>query len=339
MELPVWPHEGLPFHAGELAAQERAGKRERMAAVGHRVIRGEMPEQHREFFAQLPFLLVGAVDATGRPWATVLAGAPGFAQAPDATHLRIDARPLPGDPLAGVLAPGAQVGLLGIELHTRRRNRMNGVVSAANATGLTVAVEQSFGNCPRYIQLRDYRMVAPDAAPMPAWEGDGLDADAIARLRAADTLFIATFHDAGGDPGAGGASGPRTGGADVSHRGGKPGFVRVDDPYTLTFPDFNGNAFFNTIGNLVANPRAGLLVPDFADGSLLHVGGRAEVIWDGPEVAAYAGAERLVRLHVDRVLRRPGVLPLRWTFHGYSPVLETTGEWPGAVQNGAIPIS
>ncbi len=325
MELPAWPHDGLPFHAGELAAQERAGQLERMAAIGRRVIRGEMPDQHRTFFAQLPFLLVGATDAAGRPWATMLAGAPGFAQSPDATHLRIGARPLPGDPLADVLGEGAHVGLLGIELHTRRRNRMNGVVSEADAGGMTVAVEQSFGNCPRYIQLRDFRQAGPHEQAEPAWEGSGLDAAAMAALRATDTLFIATSHDAAG-------SGPQahTGGADVSHRGGKPGFIRVDDPHTLTFPDFNGNGFFNTIGNLVANPLGGLLVPDFADGTLLHVGGRAEVIWDGPEVAAYAGAERLVRVHVDSVLRRPGVLPLRWAFRELSPVLEATGSWSAA---------
>lgn len=317
MDLPIWPHPGLPFHAGELAAQERAGKRERMAAVGGRVIRGEMPDQHREFFAQLPFLLLGAVDAAGTPWATVLAGSRGFARSPDPTHLRIDARPLPGDPLADALDAGASVGLLGIELHTRRRNRMNGIVSASDEAGLTVAVEQSFGNCPRYIQLRDFSLVALPATPLPARRGEALDEAAIALLRGTDTLFIATYHDADA----------HTGGADVSHRGGRPGFIRVDGERTLTFPDFNGNNLFNTVGNLVANPRAGIVVPDFGGGSLLHVGGRAEVIWDGPEVESFAGAERLVRLHVEQVVRRPGVLPLRWTFREYSPVLEATGSW------------
>ncbi|MFS8974001.1 pyridoxamine 5'-phosphate oxidase family protein [Cupriavidus necator] len=324
MDLPVWPHEGLPFHTGELAAQERAGKRERIAAIGNRVIRGEMPEQHRTFFAQLPFLLVGAVDADGLPWATVLAGRPGFAHTPDATHLRIDALPLPGDPAQAGLARGARIGLLGIELHTRRRNRMNGIVVERNDSGLTVEVEQSFGNCPRYIQLRDLNFAEP--APVPAiWQGNALDEQAAAWLRQADTLFIATSHTASSQ-----AEGEHTGGVDVSHRGGKPGFIRVDDGGTLTFPDFNGNNLFNTVGNLLANPRAGILVPDFAEGSLLHVGGRAEVIWDGAGLASFAGAERLVRLQVERVVRRPAVLPLRWQFREYSPVLKDTGAWPAA---------
>jgi len=333
MNLPVWPHTGAPFHAGELAAQERAGTREKMAAAGSRAIRAEMPEQHRTFFAQLPFLLLGAEDSAGLPWATVLTGAPGFAHAPDPMHLRVDALPLPGDPLAEALVAGADIGLLGIELHTRRRNRMNGRIRERDARGITVEVGQSFGNCPRYIQLRDFRIVAPAAQPQPVWEGAVLDAAAIAQLRAADTLFIASSFK----PRAG-MDGAHTGGADVSHRGGKPGFIRVDDAATLSFPDFNGNNYFNTIGNLLANPRAGIVVPDFSDGSLLHVGGRAEVIWQGAEVDAYAGAERVVRLHVERVVRRPRVLPLRWSFGEYSPWLAGTGAWPaGAPQDAAMP--
>jgi predicted pyridoxine 5'-phosphate oxidase superfamily flavin-nucleotide-binding protein len=320
MDLQAWPHAESPFHAGEQAAQQRAGSREQMEVAGRRVVRPAMPAQHRQFFAQLPFVVVGAVDAAGMPWATVLAGAPGLMGSPDPGHLRIAARPLAGDPLADALRAGADIGLLGIELHTRRRNRMNGRLVAVDETGLTVAVAQSFGNCPRYIQLRHWREASPDEIGVaPAWRGDALDAEATHALRAADTIFIATHHrDAGS---------VHSGGADVSHRGGKPGFIRVDGPRTLTFPDFNGNNYFNTIGNLVANPRAGLLVPDFERGSLLHLSGHSEIVWQGPEVDAFDGAERLVRLHVERVVRRPGVLPLRWQFEAMSPWLAQTGGW------------
>jgi len=317
-DLRGWPHAGSPFHSGERAAQLRAGKHELIEAAGQRAVRGHMPEQHRQFFAQLPFLLLGALDADGRPWATMLAGTPGFAQALDPYHLHLGAGLLPDDPLAGALNVGSEVGLLGIELHTRRRNRVNGVLEAVGPEGMEVAVSQSFGNCPRYIQLREVRAAAPSG--QAAWRGSRLDDAARALLQRADTFFIATHHVD--------ADAPRTGGADVSHRGGKPGFIRVDGEGTLTFPDFNGNAYFNTIGNLLANPQAGLLVPDFDDGTLLHLGGRTEVIWEGPELSAFAGAERLVRVHVDRVVRRPGALPLRWRFQGWSPVLERTGEWP-----------
>ena len=61
------------------------------------------------------------------------------------------------------LAHGIDIGLLGIELHSRRRNRMNGVVSAIDETGFEVQVKQSFGNCPQYIQSRMFELVEFDA--------------------------------------------------------------------------------------------------------------------------------------------------------------------------------
>ncbi|MBY4898976.1 pyridoxamine 5'-phosphate oxidase family protein [Cupriavidus sp. AU9028] len=320
MTLPVWPHAESPFHSGELEAQRRAGTAAQLEAAERRVIRAQMPEQHRQFFAQLPFLVAAAVDAEGRPWASLLTGTPGFARALDAARLRIDAQAAPGDPIAAALVPGADIGLLGIELETRRRNRMNGVIVGADKAGITVAVLQSFGNCPRYIQQRSVRPAPGQAAEVAPIVSDTLDGLATAQIGRADTLFIATHHHD--------APGLHNGGTDVSHRGGKPGFVGIDDAGRLLLPDFNGNAYFNTVGNLLRNPRAGLLFADFDSGDLLHVGVRAEVLWDGPLVARYAGAERVVRMTVEKMVRRPGALPLRAALSTPSPWLADTGEWP-----------
>lgn len=319
-----------PFHAGERALQARAGSRETMAAAGPRVVRDFMPDQHRDFFAQLPFLLVGSLDAGLQPWASVLAAPPGFAHSPDPTHLRIDALPASGDPLAGRLAPGATLGLLGIEPHTRRRNRMNGTVAALDGAGFTVEVQQSFGNCPKYIQAREPVFVGAhdgDAAAPAAWR-EGLDEAARQLIARADTLFIASALPP--QAMAGDEASPAAQGVDVSHRGGRPGFVRVDADGTLTVPDFTGNRFFNTLGNLAVHPRAGLLFIDFDSGDLLHLAATAEIVWDGPEVAAFEGAERLLRLRVTRMLRRPGALPLRWGEAELSPHLARTGRWEAA---------
>ena len=314
-----------PFHAGERALQTLAGSREVMAAAGSRVIRDFMPDQHREFFAQLPFLIVGSMDAQLQPWASVLAAPPGFAHSPDPTHLRIDALPMAGDPLAAQLAQGASLGLLGIQPHTRRRNRMNGSVEAIDATGFTVEVQQSFGNCPKYIQAREPLFAAGQVAA-PAQRIDGLDDAARALIGRADTFFIASAlpqHAAVGDE-----ADPAAQGVDVSHRGGLPGFVRVGEDGVLTVPDFNGNRFFNTLGNLSVHPRAGLLFIDFDSGDLL-VTATAEIVWNGPEVDAFEGAERLLRLRVEQVLRRPGALPLRWGGAELSPHLARMGHWVG----------
>ena len=314
-----------PFHAGERALQALVGSREQMEAIGPRVIRDYMPDQHREFFAQLPFLVVGSLDADLQPWASMLAAPAGFAHSPDATHLRIDALPGASDPLTGQLAPGATLGLLGIQPHTRRRNRMNGTVEALDAAGFMVEVQQSFGNCPRYIQAREPVFAAPPAnEPAVQWL-DTLDLAAERLIGAADTLFIATaYPDAAA---VGDEADARSHGVDVSHRGGRPGFVRVDAGGVLTVPDFNGNRFFNTLGNLQAHPRAGLLFVDFDTGELLHLSATAEIVTDGPEVAAFEGAERLMRFHVTRALRRPAALPLRWGEAALSPHLAGTGRW------------
>src|SRR3546814_16147619 len=83
-------------------------------------------------------------------------------------------------------------------------------------------------------------------------------------------------------------------GADVSHKGGRPGFIRVDDDRTLTVPDFGGNSFFNTIGNLACNRRAGLLFIDFDSGDLLSVAASAAPLWQDPAIKPFPAAKRQI---------------------------------------------
>jgi predicted pyridoxine 5'-phosphate oxidase superfamily flavin-nucleotide-binding protein len=224
---------------------------------------------------------------------------------------------LPGDPLADTLRDGTPLGLLGLEPQTRRRNRMNGTVVACSDAAFTVRVDQSFGNCPQYIQAREPRRV--DDAP-GATQGLGATLNEAARtlVERADTLFIASAY---------------ADGVDVSHRGGKPGFVRIDvdaahGHTTLTLPDFRGNNLFNTLGNIAAHPRAGLLFVDPARGDVLQLTGDAEIVWDGPELQAFDGAQRLLRVHMTEGRWRQCALPLRWSAPEFAPQLAATGRWP-----------
>ena len=316
-KLPTW-------HAGEKQLQAQLGVADKMESVGQRVVRDFMPEQHRDFYGQLPFIVVGSVDASGDAWATFLEGHPGFLASPAPTQLDMHARPAACDPAAAGMAAGAPVGLLGIEMHTRRRNRMNGVL-APLADGWRVQVDQSFGNCPRYIQLRDYSFARePGEARTDQVERLAtLDEAARALIAGADAFFVATYAD---------LEGRRQ--VDVSHRGGKPGFVRVDEEGVLTVPDFNGNLFFSTLGNIVLNGRAGLLFVDYASGDVLQMSGQAEVILDSPEIAAFEGAERLWTFRPQRIVRRPAALALRWAFqeHAFSPYALMTGDWQQAAE-------
>ncbi|MDH4872574.1 pyridoxamine 5'-phosphate oxidase family protein [Pseudomonas sp. BN515] len=301
-----------PFHPGEQAIQTRVGVREQVEDMGSRMIRDHMPEQHRLFFAQLPWLLVGSLDSDGQPQASVLWGKPGFAHSPEPSLLRINARPEADDPLAANLHSSARLGLLGLELPTRRRNRMNGPLLDSDGEGFALAVQQSFGNCPKYIQARDWHWHQRAAGPLE--QGDGLDPRWLELVKRSDTLFIASQH-----------LHPETGGVDISHRGGMPGFVLLGDDGRLWLPDYSGNQMFNTLGNLLLEPRCGLLWVDFASGDLLQLEARAEILWPGqdgsPGLPDLPGAERLVALTPGRWRLRRSRLPLGFDNTRPSPFL------------------
>ena len=305
-----------PWHAGEKQLQEIYHVAERMDELGRRVIRDYMPDQHREFYHQLPFMVVGAVDPNNRPWATLLEGPDGFISSADPHHLRLATSLDPQDPATPGLQSGEAIGLLGIELHTRRRNRVNGVIQHASDTDIEIAIEQSYGNCPKYIQDRSYtRMQEPESGHALRQDFTALNEQTTALIRAADTFFIASFVDQDAERS-----------VDVSHRGGRAGFINVEGN-RLTIPDYAGNLFFNTLGNLKANPVAGLLFVDFATGDMLQLTGRTELLLDSPLIKAFEGAERLWTFEVEQAVVRPGAVKIRWLFHEYAPTSLATGTW------------
>jgi uncharacterized protein len=293
-----------PWHPGELAIQRRAGVEEQMAAVGPRAIRDHLIEQHRAFYPMLPFIVVGAVDLEGNAWATMLAGRPGFLNSPDPKTLRVTGRAEVSDPAAAGLDDGDAVGLLGIELETRRRNRLNGTIRRKDAAGFDIAVEHSFGNCAKYFTRRQHWFAGnPTAlADGDAQTSDVLDDRAGRMIRNADTLFVASYLDW--------QDGRRQ--VDVSHRGGQAGFVGVGEDGVLTIPDCAGNRFFNTLGNILENPKCGLMFIDFETGDLLHLTGDGEVVFDATELAGFRGAERLLRVRTRKAVFRQGSLSLRF---------------------------
>lgn len=305
--------DSTPFHSDELAAQELAGGGAKRPAI-----RDFMPEQHRTFFAALPYVLVSTLDLNGWPVATLLEGDPGFVEPLDPVTLRIHTLPSLDDPAAGTVFVGQEIGILGIDLGTRRRNRANGVVSQVD-TGFTVAIRQSFGNCPQYIQRRATQR--GEVVRSTAERLNSLDERARALIEHADTFFVASRSRT--EMGA-------TGGADISHRGGRPGFVRVDGD-TLSIPDFPGNRYFNTLGNLLGEPRASLLFLDFATGDLLHLQGLARIDWSANAAERVQGAERLWHFQIVQGWYRPQAAALRGSLIDYSPVTLSTGAWRRAV--------
>jgi uncharacterized protein len=281
----------MPFHPGELEVQRRAGVADEARAVGRTIGHNVTPPVAR-FLARQRLAVAASLDREGRVWASLLAGPAGFLAPTDAGHLLIAAEPIPGDPLSANLAARPDLGLLVLDPRTRQRMRLSGH-GRPSSEGLVLELDQVYGNCPKYIQRRE---AEADAVPAPEAPrvASHLDARQRAWIGNADTLFIASFHPEGG--------------ADASHRGGLPGFVHVSGDDQLVFPDYPGNAMFNTLGNLVAYPPAGLLFVDFGTGDVLQLSGRARLESDFTVV-----------IDLDEVRETRAGSPLRFRLVEYSP--------------------
>jgi len=276
------------FHVGELAVQQRAGH----VLAGR--IKNTIPPIAARFLTEQKFCVIAGRDDAGRMWTTMLSGPAGFMSADDERTMHVRTLPGAGDPLHRLLTAGGDVGA--IVMDHRRRMRVNGIASPTT-DGFTVHTEQVFSNCGRYISDRHGTQVAPE--PERASSGSELSSDQRELVESADTFFIGTCHPEGA--------------ADASHRGGNPGFIRVDSPGTLRWPDYDGNAMFMTLGNLALDPRVGLLFVDWTTGTLLHLSGRAVVDWTSQSAAAMPGAQRVVGMTIDAVLQRDHAVAMRWT--------------------------
>lgn len=297
-----------PFHAGEVAIQAQAGE-QHLAARNGQLISSQIPAGALKFVDRQAILVATTLDAQLRPWTSLLAGQPGFVRTESPSRLRLDPALLvsaPDDIFWQNLTGHPLTGLLFIELSTRRRLKVNGSLQP-DASGWLLTVAECFPLCPRYIQQRHLTVAAsPDLAAEPAQTGTALSAELTAWIARADTCFVGSSHD--------------NHHLDTGHRGGKPGFVRVEDERTLLIPDYNGNSMFNTLGNLTLNPHAALLFVDFDGGNTLQLTGTAEVLLQ-PLAGAddTGGTGRHWRFHLDQWRCQASLRGVAWTFVDYSP--------------------
>ncbi|HEY1175826.1 MAG TPA: pyridoxamine 5'-phosphate oxidase family protein, partial [Phytomonospora sp.] len=264
------------IHEGEVAVQRRAGVR--APKMGSARVGAEIPAVAADFLSEQPMIVVGAADDAGELWASALYGWPGFVTAPDDRTVVIDALPAAADPLAGLFERERDLGMIAIEPLTRRRMRVNGR-AARDGGRLVVRTDQVYSNCPKYIQGRRTTglYLAEESTGV---RGTALSAEQMDLVARADTFFIATAAEGKG--------------ADVSHRGGAPGFVAVTGERRLSFPDYRGNSMYMTLGNLELDSRAGLLFWDFDGDRALHITGNARTDWDPERAASVPGAMRMV---------------------------------------------
>lgn len=297
-----------PFHGGERCVQVRAGARAEAEKIG-RIVRSEIPDSAKAWLAERELAAIAAVDGDALVWASLLAGAPGFLVAEDARTLRVGACPGAGDALEHALAAGAALGLVAIDLAARRRMRLNGVVISADGNGFRVRAREVYGNCPKYIQARE-RLADPTPPCVRRAEvAPALSPETARFVAAADTCFVATTHPEAG--------------ADASHRGGEPGFVRVVAPNRLSIPDYDGNRMFNTLGNLAVDARIGMVLAGLDDGPdagrVLQLSGTASIDFEPARAARIPGAQRILDVRIARVIDRRGALASRYVLRERSP--------------------
>lgn len=293
------------YHEGELAVQSRAGVGSE-GLPADAMYRAVMPSGVQRFLLAQQLAVFSTRDVDDRVWASMRSGPPGFLRPRDECTLEITGYSHRDDPLLANLAASPEAGMIVIHLAARHRVRLNGTAEVHPDGRIVFSTRQVYGNCPQYIQARAVigdREVSRSSVRF----GETLEQRQWHLIEQADTLFIATAH-------------PHSG-ADASHRGGRPGFVRVESERRLLFPDYRGNNMFNTLGNIVSNPCAGLLFPDFQSGSALQLSGSAHILWDDPRMKQFEGAQRLVEFEIERVIELPEATRLRFEFQSYSPVL------------------
>lgn len=262
------------FHEGEIATQRRAGVQADAKRLERMLDSPRLSAGTTKFLASQRFAALSGRDRDGVLWISPLAAPPGFLLGQDDV-LQVSARPRDGDPLHE-MPIGQQVGLIAIDFATRRRVRINGMLLGAGDAGMTVRVDQSYGNCPQYIHRRIIDAGAFAAPPsIRARHATFLGPADRAMISSSDTFFLGTTHP--------------TRGSDASHRGGPSGFVRVDSAAQLWWPDYPGNKMFNSFGNLAVDDEAALLFIDFVTGATLHVTGTAQVRWTDPGAAGDDG--------------------------------------------------
>jgi len=293
----------MVFHEGEIAVQERVGVSRQASRIGGS-IHPAIPPLAQDFLESQPYVFAGSIDDKGQVWASFLSGEVGFLNVLNDRTIKIES-PVTDKFLFENLKNNNQIGLLAIEFETRRRMRANGRAKI-DEESIIVQTEEVFSNCPKYIQARFWERKENQKSENRIAESFAeLTKKQVKFIETSDTFIIASAH--------------QTRGADVSHRGGNVGFVKVLDNKRLVFPDYSGNMMFQTLGNLTLNPNCGLLFYDFSDGRLLQLTGKAEIIWEESRLQEFAGAERLVEFELNEARESATKTNLSWYFIDNSP--------------------
>ncbi len=297
-----------PFHEGECEVQKRVGE-DKIAERTGRIITDRIPGSAIEFVNKQPMVITSCLDNEENIWTSILVGKPGFVTALDEHNVQINLSTIVSsklDPFWENIRENTNVGMLFIELTTRKRLRVNGMVSKSDEN-IIVSVEQAYPNCPKYIQRREIEVVGTnDDMSISKQNGISLTNDLKEWIENSDTMFVGSSDDKSN--------------LDASHRGGDSGFIQIVDESTLKIPDYPGNSMFNTLGNFMSNPKAGLLFVDFKEGKTLQLTGEAEIVWHEEDAEEKTGGTmRLWKFFISKWIQIDSLKGVNWMFIDYSP--------------------
>jgi len=298
------------FHSGELNVQRMAGE-VIMANSNGRIINNALVSGAISFIEKQPMVVLGSIDDLGNVWASLVIGDFGFVKVENPKTLifyKDIIHSNKNDIFYKNIVKNYNIGSLFIELSTRRRFRINGIITNNNNT-LKVNVEEAYPNCPKYIQQRaisisdHFKKLEPKHT-----EGNQLGDDQKDCIINADTIFISSTSNKGK--------------MDVSHRGGNLGFIEILKNNTLKIPDYKGNSMFNTLGNFVENPNSGMLLVNFDKGSTLQLTGKSELLFnqESPDdIGKTTGTGRYWLFKTDKWIYTENHHSVDWELLDYSP--------------------
>lgn len=298
------------FHDGELIVQKRA-KQTMSAKMNSLAISDQIPRDAKQFIEQKMMVAAGSKDADGNIWASILFGLPGFVYVKNSRTLSIDMNKFyaPEDePFLENIKLHSHIGLLMIDLESRLRFRVNGRMQSVSNEEFSIEVEQAYPNCPKYIQSRKIMLVDTLNKNRTGQSTNGhvLTEYHQSLIRQSDMFFVASANPEHG--------------VDVSHRGGRPGFVEINSNKCLRVPDYAGNSLFNTLGNFQSYPFAGLVFIDFKRQQLLQLTGKATIIWDSEDINnKTGGTKRFWEFEINSWRESKIPFSASWKFIDYSP--------------------
>ena len=298
------------FHKGELEVQKQVGEHLMANSVG-RIITDTIPIAAINFIEKQPLAIVSSTDSVDNVWVSLFIGDFGFVKVPNANTISFDKKKIYSSSTDIVYKhlerENSTIGTLFIELSTRIRFRINGRVSINN-DDIEVAIEESYPNCPKYIQQR----VISDPKPFKTTEAtieNGIKLNEYIKkwITSADTFFIGSKSD--GDK------------LDASHRGGNKGFIELKDN-VLKIPDYKGNSLYNTLGNIHQNSKAGLLFIDFEKGDTLQLSGTSKVLFNQnteDDIQKTGGTGRYLLFNIEQWIKTENHHRVDWEFLSNSP--------------------